>query len=78
MEPFRVVVDRKPAQFEKEEKHLIWKILEQSVIIDNTHQSVSNAIKIYTHSVFEAINDGDPFKIKFYDFDFACNTDIMI
>lgn len=71
MEPFRVIVDRlvyalKPAVFGKDEKHEMWRILEQTVYIDSSRQSVSNAIKIYTRSVFEAINDKDPFQIKFY------------
>lgn len=71
MEPFRVVVDRfvfriNPSCFDKEEKHEMWHILEQSVHIDDSKQNIANAIKIYTHSVFEAINDKDPFQIKFY------------
>ena len=44
MEPFRIAVDRvvysaKPTQFEKEEKHAMWNILDQTVIIDSTHQN---------------------------------------
>ncbi len=74
MEPFRILVDRlvysqMPTVFEKEEKHDMWRILEGTVIIDGNHQLVSNAIKIYTHSVFEAINDGDPSEIKFFEID---------
>lgn len=71
MEPFRILVDRyvyylKPIQFEKREKHELWKILEERVVIDNSSQSVLNAIKIYVHSCLEAINDNDPGAIKFY------------
>lgn len=71
MEPFRVIVDRvvyqmQPTVFEKEERHAIWKILDQSVVIDNTHQNLLNTIKIYTRSVFDAINDKDVSQIKFY------------
>ena len=71
MEPFRVLVDRmvyaiKPTQFEKDEKHELWKILEDMVLIDDMRQSVRNAIKIYTRSVLEAINDTDPGQIRFY------------
>lgn len=74
MEPFRIAVDRvvysaKPIQFEKEEKHAMWNILDQTVIIDSTHQNLSRAIKIYTRSVFESINDGDVSEIKFFEFD---------
>ncbi len=71
MEPFRIIADRyvkasMPQEFGKDEKHYMWRILENTVVIDGSLQMVSNAIKIYTHSVFEAINDNDPFKIKFY------------
>lgn len=73
MEPFRVLVDQyvydsKFAQFEKEEKHMMWRILEQTVVIDGCKQMVSNAIGIFTRSVFEAINDNDASQIKFYAF----------
>lgn len=44
----------------------MWHILEQRVRIDSTYRSVSDAIKIYTRSVFEAINDGDASQIKNY------------
>lgn len=70
MEPFRVLVDRKVYGmnhdiFDKDEKHFLWNILKDDVIIGNEHQLVLNAIKIYTKSVFEAINDSDPSQIKF-------------
>ena len=83
MEPFRIIVDRfvhaqMPSVFEKEEKHDIWRILESTVIIDGSHQLVSNAIKIYTHSVFEAINDADPSAIKFFDFGFDDGINISV
>lgn len=69
MEPFRIIVDRfafelRPETFDKDEKHAMWHILEQRVRIDSTYRSVSDAIKIYTRSVFEAINDGDASQIK--------------
>lgn len=72
MEPFRVLVDRcvyeiAPKKFEKEEKHDLWNILNGSVFIDGSKQTVLNAIKIYTNSVFEALNDKDLSKIKFYN-----------
>lgn len=73
MEPFRVVVDRyvkgmQPVKFEKEEKHDIWNILSTYVYIDGSSQMLDKAIKIYTHSVFDAINDAEPAEIKFYQF----------
>lgn len=72
MEPFRVLVDRRvrkemPIEFGKEEKHEMWTILEDTVVINQCHQSVLNAIQIYVHSVFEAINDGDPSEISFFE-----------
>lgn len=74
MEPFRILVDRfvydfKPEFFDKNENHSMWHILEQSVRIDNSNRSVSDAIKIYTRSVFDAINDGDASEIKNYQID---------
>lgn len=74
MEPFRVVVDHlvyemSPKQFEKDDKHNMWKTLDESVIIDGNHQSLSNAIKIYTRSALEAINDGDPSELKFVKYE---------
>jgi CRISPR-associated protein Cas1 len=71
MEPFRVLVDRivyqmKPTEFGQEQKHGLWKMLDQRVNVDGQEQFVMNAIKIYTKSVLDAINDGDSSEIKFY------------
>lgn len=73
MEPYRIIVDRyvhsmMPDVFEKDEKHSMWRVLEQTVMIDGQRQSLSNAMKIYTKSVFDALNEGDSSKIKFYRF----------
>lgn len=73
MEPFRVLVDKrvyhlKPMVFSTDEKHQMWRLLEEKVLIDESRQELSNAIKIYVRSVIEAINDNDPFQIKFYSF----------
>ena len=72
MEPFRVLVDRmvyqmQPTEFGKEEKHEMWKLLDQKVEIDGQNQFVMNAIKIYTKSVLDAINEGDSSGMKFYN-----------
>lgn len=72
MEPFRVLVDRmvyrmQPTEFGKEEKHEMWKLLDQKVKIDGQNQFVMNAIKIYTKSVLDAINEGDSSEMKFYN-----------
>ncbi len=71
MEPFRILVDRmvydmEPTEFDKEEKHFMWSLLDQRVMIDGQNQFVMNAVKIYTRSVFDAINDKDSSEIKFY------------
>lgn len=71
MEPFRVLVDRnvienKYAVFGTEEKHKLVSIMNEKVVINNSQQYVSNAIKIYCKSIFDAINDGDASQIKFY------------
>lgn len=71
MEPFRVLVDRRvysirPVQFEKEEKHEMWKIFDEKVLIEGQNHFLMNAIKIYTRSVFDALNDNDSAQIKFY------------
>ncbi len=74
MEPFRIVVDRyvyqlASTEFEKKEKHELWNLLDHQVVIDGTHQTISNAIKIYTRSVLDAINDSDSSKIKFFRYE---------
>lgn len=71
MEPFRTLVDRcvyemQPDKFEHEEKMLVLKILNREVIIDGKRNYVSNAIKLYCKSVFDAINDNDLSQIRFY------------
>ena len=71
MEPFRPIIDRfvvemKPTQFEKEEKHQMITILNREVIIDGKKELLGKAVKIYTRSVFDALNDQDVSLIKFY------------
>lgn len=71
MEPFRVLVDRmvytmRPTRFEKEERHAVWRIFDERVLIDGQNQFLMNAIRIYTKSVFDALNDNDSAQIKFY------------
>lgn len=71
MEPFRILLDRmvysmQPTKFEQDEKHFMWTLLDQKVMIDGQNQFVMNAIKIYTKSVLDAINDKDSAEIKFY------------
>ncbi|WP_405289332.1 type II CRISPR-associated endonuclease Cas1 [Methanobrevibacter sp.] len=71
MEPFRILVDRKVAsmnlvEFESKEKRELVDILNQTVYIDGNTEYVSKAIRIYSKSVFDALNDGDLSIIKFY------------
>lgn len=73
MEPFRIIVDRmvyemNPVDFDKEEKHYMVSVLEKKVVIDGQKQFLQNALKIYTKSVLDAINDKDSSAIIFYSF----------
>lgn len=74
MEPYRILVDRYvlrmlPNEFQSEEKHTMLNLLNEFVYIDNSKQYVTSAARIYVHSVFDAINDGDPSKIKHFSID---------
>lgn len=71
MEPFRPLVDDFArtcnfTEFEKAEKTAVLDILNQRVYIDEAHHYVNNAISIYTHSVFTALEENDEKKILFY------------
>ena len=71
MEPFRPIVDYKvkefePQKFETEEKREMLDILQSTVEIAGRKELVTNAIKIYCKSIFDALNDNDPSLIKFY------------
>ena len=71
MEPFRILVDRKvvalnPVDFTGEEKHLLLNILNDTVVINKTRQTVLNTIKHYCRSVFDALNESDLSLIQFY------------
>lgn len=71
MEPYRILVDREVYkmeiyQFEQEEKKQLLNILNSEVLIDGRRQYVSNAIKIYTKSVFDALNENDSSLLRFY------------
>lgn len=71
MEPFRVLVDRKVihmklAEFSSKEKMELVDILNHTVYIDGNKEYVSKAMKIYSKSVFDALNERDLSIIKFY------------
>lgn len=72
MEPFRILVDRRVCEMElkefaKKEKLELIDILNQTVYIDGNQEYVSKAIRIYSKSVFDALNDGDVSAIRFYN-----------
>lgn len=71
MEPFRILIDRRvreraPVEMTGEEKHALLDVLNGTVVINKTHQTVLNAIRIYCRSVFDALNEGDLSLIQFY------------
>lgn len=71
MEPFRILVDRRVygmerTSFDSSERYMLVDILNQTVIINQTRQTVLNAIKYYCRSLFEALNEGDLSLIQFY------------
>lgn len=74
MEPFRVLVDRQvkkylPEKFESEEKHWMLQILQQEVVIAGRKEYVTNAVKIYCKSIFDALSANDISFIKFYQYE---------
>lgn len=69
MEPFRPFVDSliikmELNKFEREEKLQILNILSFPIKVDGKTFELSNAIGVYTKSVFEAIETGEFYKIK--------------
>lgn len=71
MEPFRPLVDfavysMKLEKFEHEEKLILIDILNKQVYIGGQKHYVNNAIKYYSRSIFNAINNNDVGEIKFY------------
>lgn len=74
MEPFRILVDYQvkkmnPQKFEHDEKMEVLKVLQQEVFISGKRENVNNAIKIYCRSVFDALNEGEPSLIKFFQYE---------
>lgn len=71
MEPFRPLIDRKVYQmqakvFGHDEKMQLVDLLNQEVIINERVETINNAIKLYCHSIFDALNDVDVSLIRFY------------
>ena len=74
MEPFRPLIDRcvknmKPEKFEHDEKMEILRFLQSEVLIANRREVIGNAIKIYTKSIFDSLNENDVSLIKFYSYE---------
>ena len=72
MEPFRTLVDRKVLtlpndKFESEEKMEFINLLNNEVSINGRSEYVGNAIKIYTRSIFDALQENDVSMIRFYE-----------
>lgn len=75
MEPFRVLIDRRVvslwqdrefAELDKDVRLELVGVLSEEVTIRGSRQTVSNAIRIYVKSVFDALNEGDLSFIEFY------------
>ncbi len=71
MEPFRIIIDRfvythAYKEFGTEQKHEVLQFMQTEVGIDNTKQYLTNALRIYVKSVFEALNEKDESRILFY------------
>lgn len=74
MEPFRPIIDRavkllSPEIFESKEKKQILELLSEEFIIDGKKQTLLNTIKIYSKSVFDAIEGNDTSLLRFYSYE---------
>ena len=72
MEPFRPLVDRcvidmEPKAISPDEKRQLVDVLNKEVIIDDRKNVLINAMRIYTKSVFDAINEQDIHCLRFYE-----------
>ena len=72
MEPYRILVDRAVydmhiRQFGTEEKLALVNLLNSTVIIAGRSEYVSNAVKIYCKSIFDALNERNSSLIKYYE-----------
>lgn len=70
MEPFRPFVDLKVlsmdlTEFDHNEKMILARTLNDEVMIDSRTQYMTNAIKIYSKSVFDSLNENDISLLKF-------------
>lgn len=73
MEPFRPLIDKivlasEFLDFATDYKHRLCDVLNQTVTIKGENRTVSDAIGIYTRSVFEALETENVSRIKCYEF----------
>lgn len=71
MEPYRILVDEivfdmRPQAFEHDDKVNMLKLFQKEVVIDSRREYLPNAIRLYTKSIFEALNEKDTSLIRFY------------
>lgn len=71
MEPYRPLIDQMVYRmdlqiFDQSEKMELVNVLNQTVIINDRTEYVGNAVKIYCHSVFDALGDRDLSLLRFY------------
>lgn len=72
MEPFRILIDRAVyhngmKELTTQAKRKLTNVLNEQVTIGNAKQTVLAAIGIYVRSVFDAMLEEDPSKLKFYE-----------
>lgn len=71
MEPFRILIDRTVYREDMQDlstqnKRKLANVLNGQVLINGTRQTVMAAIGIYVRSVFDALTEKDPTRIRFY------------
>lgn len=74
MEPFRPLIDwhvycMQPKLFEHEEKMQMLSIMNSEVCINGRKELIQNAVKVYSHSVFDALENEDVSCIRFYQYE---------
>lgn len=72
MEPFRILVDRVVYQHDMQElgteaKRKLANVLNEQITIGGTRQTVMAGIGIYVRSVFDALLEKDPTRMKYYE-----------
>lgn len=71
MEPYRILIDRAvrialPKEFSKDVRYQLVNILNETILIEGSEQTVLNSIKIYLRTVFAALETNTPSCISFY------------